>query len=76
MVRRWNKKNNETDKKKKAELIYELLEMIRATFFRQSMFAEFEKIIHEKVENGETLSSENLNDIVLSCIFLRLLTNK
>ena len=51
------------DNKKKAELLYELLEMIRATFFRQAMFAEFEKIVHEKVENGESLSSEDLNDI-------------
>ena len=32
---------NEKDKKKKAEYIYEFLEMIRATFYRQSMFAEF-----------------------------------
>ena len=55
--------NNETDKNKKAELIYELLEMIRATLFRQSMFAEFEKEIHEKVENKEMLSAENLNEI-------------
>ncbi len=55
--------NNEKDKTKKAELIYELLEMIRATLFRQSMFAEFEKIVHEKIENNETLSSEDLNEI-------------
>ena len=41
---------NEKDKTKKAELIYELLEMIRATLFRQSMFAEFEKIVHDKIE--------------------------
>lgn len=54
---------NEKDNKKKAELLYELLEMIRATFFRQAMFAEFEKIVHEKIENNEMLSSENLNDI-------------
>ena len=27
------------------------------------MFAEFEKIVHEKIENGETLSSEDLNSI-------------
>ena len=52
---------NEKDTKKKAELIYELLEMIRATFFRQAMFAEFEKIVHEKIEKQETLSSEDLN---------------
>ena len=54
--------NKEKDKHKKAELIYELLEMIRATFFRQAMFAEFEKIIHEKIENNQTLSAEDLND--------------
>ena len=57
---------HEKDKTKKAELIYELLEMIRATLFRQSMFAEFEKIVHEKIENGETLSSEDLNEIYYS----------
>ena len=55
--------NHETDKKKKAELLYELLEMIRATFFRQAMFAEFEKIVHEKIEDGVMLSSDDLNDI-------------
>ena len=54
---------NEADKNKKAELIYELLEMIRTTLFRQSMFAEFEKIVHEKIENDETLSAEDLNEI-------------
>lgn len=55
--------NHEQDKEKKAELLYELLEMIRATFFRQAMFAEFEKIVHEKIESGIMLSSEDLNDI-------------
>ncbi len=54
---------NEKDTRKKAEILYELLDMIRATFFRQSMFAEFEKDIHEKEEKGEALSSEDLNNI-------------
>lgn len=54
---------NETDKTKKAELLYELLEMFRATFFRQAMFAEFEKLVHEKIENGIMLSSEDLNNM-------------
>ena len=54
---------NEKDNIKKAELLYELLEMIRATFFRQAMFAEFEKIVHEKIENNETLSGDDLNNI-------------
>ncbi len=55
--------NNETDKNKKAEIIYELLEMIRATLFRQAMFAEFEKSVHERIENGEVLSSDDLSEI-------------
>ena len=54
---------NEKDHSKKAELLYELLEMFRATFFRQSMFAEFEKIVHEKIENNESLSADDLNNI-------------
>ena len=54
---------NEKDNKKKAELIYELLENMRATFFRQAMFAEFEKNVHEKVENNVMLSADDLNDI-------------
>ena len=54
---------NEKDKKKKAEYIYEFSEMIRATFYRQSMFAEFEKEVHEKIENGGMLSAEDLNKI-------------
>ena len=37
--------------------------MIRATFFRQAMFAEFEKIVHEKIENSVMLSADDLNDI-------------
>ena len=36
---------------KKAYLINEQLDMIRATLYRQTMFAEFEKIVHEKIEN-------------------------
>ena len=56
----------EENPKKKAEIIYELLEMIRATFYRQSMFAEFEKIVHEKIENSEILASEDLNNIYYS----------
>lgn len=51
----------EKDSMKKAEIIYELLEMIRATFYRQSMFAEFEKQIHEEIEAGNLLAAEDLN---------------
>lgn len=55
--------DKEQDKTKKAALINEQLDMIRATLYRQAMFAEFEKEVHGKIEQGESLTSENLNDI-------------
>jgi oligoendopeptidase F len=39
------------------------LENLRATFFRQAMFAEFELAIHEQVEKGGSLSGEQLSKI-------------
>ena len=54
---------NENDKLKKLYLINQQLEGIRTTVFRQTMFAEFELIVHEKMEAGEALSSEDLNSI-------------
>jgi oligoendopeptidase F len=45
------------------ERIYYLgqaLEGLRGTFFRQTMFAEFELAIHESVERGEALSGDRL----------------
>lgn len=55
--------NKEKDNNKKAALINEQLDMIRATLIRQSMFAEFEKDVHSKIELGESLTSDMLNDI-------------
>ena len=55
--------NKEKDNKKKAALINEQLDMIRATLYRQAMFAEFEKEIHSKIEEGNSLTSDNLNQI-------------
>lgn len=54
--------NKEKNKAKKAALINEQLDMIRATLVRQAMFAEFERDIHSRIENNESLTSENLND--------------
>ncbi len=42
-------------------LLHERLQDIRATLFRQTMFAEFELKIHEWVENDESLTPERLN---------------
>jgi len=51
-----NAKNNE----EKLYLINSLIENIRGTVYTQIMYAEFEKLIHERVENGEALSVDSL----------------
>ena len=51
------------DKKEKAYLINYFLEQFKGTLYRQTMFAEFEKITHEKAGKGEPLTAEILNDI-------------
>lgn len=55
--------NKETDNRKKAALINEQLDNIRATLYRQAMFAEFEKAVHERIEKDESLTSDDLNNI-------------
>ena len=54
---------NTTDKKEKMYLLNHYMESFRGTVFRQTMFAEFEKIIHEKAEAGESLTAELLSSI-------------
>lgn len=52
--------------KTKEEKLYYLgegLELIRQTFFRQTMFGEFQLAIHEEVEKGNALSGSRLTDI-------------
>jgi len=52
-----------SDRNEKAYLLNHYLDEFRGTVFRQVMFAEFEKIIHQKVENGEALTAQLLCDI-------------
>jgi oligoendopeptidase F len=52
---------NSVDKKERLYLLNHFLEEFRTTVFRQVMFAEFEKIIHEMAEGGEALTAEVLN---------------
>ena len=51
------------DDKEKAYLLNYFLEQFRSTLFRQTMFAEFEKLAHAKSEAGETLTAEVLCDM-------------
>ena len=44
-------------------LLNQYLENFKGTVYRQTMFAEFEKIAHEQVEKGEALSAEYLSEL-------------
>ncbi|NSL51454.1 oligoendopeptidase F [Calidifontibacillus erzurumensis] len=54
---------NETDKQKKLYILNHYLEGFRGTVFRQTMFAEFEHLIHEKAAQGEALTAELLTSL-------------
>lgn len=47
-------------------LLNQYLEEFRGTVYRQTMFAEFEKMFHERVENMEGMTADNLSEIYLN----------
>jgi oligoendopeptidase F len=52
--------------KTKSEKLYFLgegLELIRGTFFRQTMFGEFQLALHDEVEKGNALSGKRMTEI-------------
>ena len=48
----------EKDENVKKYLLQYYLDMLRTTMYRQTMFAEFEQIAHEMVEQGQPLTTE------------------
>ena len=52
-----------TDKKIKLYLINQYLEQVRGTVYRQTMFAEFEKLIYAAAEQNESLTADMLDKI-------------
>ena len=54
---------NTKDKKEKAYLLNHYLEEFRGTLFRQTMFAEFEKIIHARIEAGQALTVQEFSSV-------------
>lgn len=56
--------NNETDETVKKTLVEENILGISSTFYRQTLFAEFEYKTHELVDNGKALTSEVLCGIM------------
>ncbi|RFA37097.1 oligoendopeptidase F [Virgibacillus dokdonensis] len=54
---------NLTDEKQKLYVLNHFLEGFRGTVFRQTMFAEFEHMIHVKQQQGEALTAEKLTEL-------------
>ncbi|WP_347994865.1 oligoendopeptidase F [uncultured Eubacterium sp.] len=48
------------DEEEKTYLINHFLEQFKGTLYRQTMFAEFEKIAHSMVQNGEGVTADRL----------------
>ncbi len=55
--------DNADSKEEKIYLLNYYLEQFRTTVYRQTMFAEFEKITHERVEGGEPLTAKEFTEI-------------
>ncbi len=51
-----------TDKNFKAFLLNHICDDFKGSIFRQTMFAEYEKTIHEMVEKGEALTVDSLSE--------------
>ncbi len=60
--------NKVTDKKEKAYLINYFMEQFRGTVYRQTMFAEFEKLMHEKQQQGIALTAQSISDEYYSLV--------
>ncbi|MEG2245827.1 MAG: oligoendopeptidase F [Peptostreptococcaceae bacterium] len=54
---------NSSSKDERIYLLNYYLEQFRTTVYRQTMFAEFEKVTHERVEGGEPLTAKEFTDI-------------
>ena len=52
--------NKSTDKQEKLTILNGLLDLFKSTIYRQTMFAEFEREMYKKHENGEVLTYEVL----------------
>ena len=50
------------DKKEKLYIMNKLLDNYKKNIYRQTMFAEFEKNIYSRVENGESLTKDDICD--------------
>ncbi|MFB6111886.1 MAG: oligoendopeptidase F [Halobacteriaceae archaeon] len=51
------------DEQFRRHVLNEYLERIRSTLFRQTMFADFEHRIHSRIEDGEALTPDQLDEM-------------
>ncbi len=54
---------NSNDKNEKLFILNRMMELFRATVYRQTMFSEFERKIYEKIGNDEPITADILCDI-------------
>ncbi|BBW96276.1 oligoendopeptidase F [Geobacillus icigianus] len=55
-------------KEEKLRLLIEQIEQIRGTLYTQVMYSEFERMIHDKVRQGGSLTADELNDLWLGLL--------
>jgi len=60
--------SNAKSDQEKAWFLSELLETIRTTIYRQTLFAEFELKLHQLAEAGEPITADKLNKIYADLI--------
>lgn len=53
---------NSNNKEEKLKVLNHLIELIKSTLYRQTMFAEFERDMHKKREDGEILTPSYISD--------------
>ena len=54
---------NSNDKKEKLFILNRLMELYRATIYRQTMFSEFERKIYDRILHDEAVTADILSDI-------------
>ncbi len=60
----------ENDPANRLALLNRYLEGFKGTVYRQTMFAEFEKLAHQRAEEGQSLDSTSLNELYKELIQL------
>ena len=54
-----------TDRQERIALLHQYLEQVRATVFRQTLFAEFERTVHKQMEQGQPQTADSLSKLWL-----------